>query len=299
MDTTAPATLLLDADPVAAGRLRATVGDRVVSTAVDVDQALRRLREGGIDLVVIGGPSRSDRAVLRRLQSADRDAAIVVLVAQGEAGLVLDPQDVGIRSTIDVGGLDDTSLRLSLQLAVERHRLALAQVEAARQAEELARVRPSRDPLTGLPSGESLLAEVDRFLADAIRFTRAFSVGLVQIDGLQACRIREGSAVADSMVIHVAGVMGECLRTSDLLGRLDDDQMLIAMPGTDVGSAHMAVDRISQQLRATPCRIGHRDRQISATVGLASLFGLMSVDELVYRADTALREAQGALHQRL
>lgn len=274
----------------------AEAGTIVAWWVADIRHAVTTLGDARVDAVVITADQAADQVGLMRLRGAAADAALVVMRADEDDRIPLAPQDVGIQSTLDVWTLDERTLRLTLDLAVERRRLARAQEQARIQSEQLARLTPLCDPLTGLPHGERLLEEVDRHLADAIRFARSFSVAVVEVEGLDQLRADRGDAIADSWLIHVSGVMTSCLRAADLLGRLVDGQFLIAMPGTDGRSATLAAQRIQGRLDHEP----YKGQRIVVSIGVAPLRGLMSVDELVFTADNALGVARskgaGALH---
>ncbi|WP_157965541.1 GGDEF domain-containing protein [Euzebya rosea] len=288
--------LLVAADAEAQRRFHELSGDAggptwEIVVVDDTDVASRRLDTASFDAVVLPA-AIADARCLARIRRAGSDAAVVVLREDVADDVPLDPQDVGIQSTLDLWTLDARTLALTVQLAIERHRLTLEQARTRRQAEQLAAVASSRDPLTGLPVGEPLLQAADRVLADAIRFGRPLTVGLLEVHGLDGVRGAHGDGVGDGVMIHVTGLLVACLRTSDLLGRLGGDQLLVAMPGTDATSAMHAARRIQDALQARPCTVGEVVRSLEVTVGLAALSGLMAVDELVFRADAALATAR-------
>ena len=262
-----------------------------IAVADDIDAASRHLDTAPVDAVVLPAVI-ADAMCLARIRRAGSDAAVVVLREDVADDVPLEPQDVGIQSTLDLWTLDSRTLALTVQLAIERHRLALEQARTRRQAEQLAAVASSQDPLTGLPVGEPLLQAADRVLADAIRFGRPLTMGLLEVHGLDGLRATHGDGVGDGVMIHVTGLLVACLRTSDLLGRLAGDQLLVAMPGTDAASAMHAARRIQDALHEQPCAVGEAPRTLEVTIGLAALAGLMAVDELVFRADSALMAAR-------
>lgn len=262
-----------------------------VDAVDDVDQAARALDRGMVDALIVPAAIAEDPQVLGRLRRAAAKCALIVVRGSDDDTVPLDPQDVGIQSTLDLWTLDRGTLSLTVRLAVERNRLARTRAVARDQAAQLAALGPRRDSLTGLPFGEQLLQEVDRFVADAIRFHRPLTVALVAVDGLSEVRAARGDGIGDSLLIHAAGLLSQCLRTSDILGRLGADQLLVAMPGTDAEPAAHAARRIQAHLAQTPYESAVGSFAVAATIGLSSLIGLMAVDELVFQADGALNEA--------
>lgn len=261
-----------------------------VSVREAVSDVVALLGRGSTDAVVVPAAAAHDPQLLQRVREAATDAALVVLRDTPDDPVPLDPQDVGIQSTLEIWALEDQTLDLTLRLAVERSRLARSQALSARQAAQLAAISSPRDDLTGLPCGERLLEEVDRFLADAIRFRRPLTVALAELDDVDVSGQALDAGLADAHLLHTAGLMSQCLRTSDVLGRLDGRQLLVVMPGTAADAARQAVRRIQARLAEVPMHgVG-----LQLSVGMAALSGLMAVDELVFEADSALHTARAA-----
>lgn len=99
--------------------------------------------------------------------------------------------------------------------------------------------------------------------------------------------------MADSILLHIAGLLTDELRSSDMVGRLGDDEFLMVMPGTGSDHAMIAIRRIQERLQRTPYPLPDGRRiHASVSVGIAALNGLMAVDELVFEADKAMQAAR-------
>lgn len=287
--------LLLEPDPADAAQFRALAVERSVEPcmlqmASSVADAISALSSGHFDAIVVDAVVGSAVDSLRR---ASEEAALLVLRAHGDQVVPLDPADVGLQSTLDLADLDERTLPQALRHAVERHRLTRALEASQRQARELAASKSLRDPLTGLVMGERLLEDTDNFLADAIRFGRPMTVAVADVDGFTRINAERGPAMADAILIHIAGLLEEELRASDLVGRLGDDEFLMVMPGTGQDHATIAVRRIQHRLQRTPYPLPDGRRiHASVSVGIAGLEGLMAVDELVFQAHKALSVAR-------
>ena len=289
--------LLLEPDPADAATFRELAVDRspepcLLETARTFTDAMDALSQGHYDAVVVDALA-GDGTVLSSMRQAASEAALLVLKAHDDAVVPLDPADVGIQSTLELEHLDERTLPLALRLAVERHRLTRALEASQAQTRELAAAKSLRDPLTGLAMGERLLEDTDTFIADAVRFGRPLTVAIADIDGFGKLNTDRGPALADAILVHIAGRLEEELRSSDLVGRLGSDEFLMVMPGTGADHALIAVRRIQERLQRLPYALPDGRRiHASICVGVAGLQGLMAVDELVFEADKALERAR-------
>jgi diguanylate cyclase (GGDEF)-like protein len=276
--------LLVEDASSGAERFRRLVapGECLIEAVADVGHAVQAVQRSHYDAVVVDGPE-----AVMRLRDLAQDAALLVL-RSGAAPVPLDPVDVGSQSTLDLDGLDPRSLSLSLHLAVQRHRVS--QLTAAASA-AAAPAGALRDPLTGLVTGERLLEDIDRMIADAVRFRRPLTVAAVQVDDVDGLLADGGRPALDCVQVHLAGVIGSMVRATDLVGRLDDGQFLIAMTATTPEAALLPVQRMQAAVDATPVAAAAVTRAVSVSVGLAGLRGLMAVDELVWAAVRVVGEA--------
>ncbi len=139
-----------------------------------------------------------------------------------------------------------------------------------------------RDSESGLITGERLLDDVDRMIADAVRFGRPLSVAVA---GLSA----EGGPPDAADILRVAGLIQSGVRTCDLAGRLDDGMFLLALSGTPARAAVTPLTRLQQEVaELAPATSGG----LRVAVGVAALSGLMSMEELVVRAIGLSDQAQ-------
>lgn len=255
-----------------------------VTTVATLDAATQVLGATRVDAVVVAVDCLRTMRDIRRIRMAAGPAALVMLRNSDADRVPLEAADVGVQSTLDVWTLDARTLWLTLQLAVERAQHAVARARADRLARVVA-----EEPQAGVAAGEQLLHEVDTFVADAIRFGRPLSLAMVQVEGVAGCRTQGADDQAEQLLDKVVRLLQDAVRTSDVLGRLED-HLVIAMPGTDGRHASRAVRRLQAGLTAR--RHAVEGAPVQLTVGLSVLRGLMSVDELVFNADVALAEAR-------
>ncbi len=282
--------LVIDGQHAASVRFRSLLPEEgcVVDDVADLQEAMAAVRRCRYDAVVVDGSEGAARA-LARLRRSAADCALLVLRSTDGATVPLDPQDVGIQSTLDLDDLDRRTLPLTLHLAVERHRVARLMADA--QASRIAGAAALRDPLTGLVSGERLLEDIDRMIADAVRFHRPLTVAVVTIDDADGLLDRIGQAGMDCVHAQVAGLVIDGLRTTDLVGRLSEGQLVLAMTATTPQAALLPIRRLQEAVRSAPSATPLSRQPVTVSVGVCELTGLMAVDELVWSAMKAAEEA--------
>lgn len=96
-------------------------------------------------------------------------------------------------------------------------------------------VAGDRDALTGLPGRDQFLLQAEVILALAQRQAFPFTVVDLDVERLQAVNDRAGREAGDALLRHVAQQLRGCLRASDLIARLGDDDFLLLLPATEPG----------------------------------------------------------------
>lgn len=105
-----------------------------------------------------------------------------------------------------------------------------------------------RDELTGLPGRDQFLLQAEVILALAQRQEFPFTVVDLDIEGLQRINDEIGRDAGDALLRHVAQQLRSCLRASDLIARLGDDDFLLLLPGIEPGPV---LDTLLERLRET------------------------------------------------
>jgi diguanylate cyclase (GGDEF)-like protein len=106
------------------------------------------------------------------------------------------------------------------------------------------------DALTGCGSLDAL----DRRLRDeferARRYTLAFSVVLLDVDGLRTINERAGQTVGDEVLKDLGAMLQREIRAPDFVARYGGDEFALILPGTDLAGARGFVERIRRVVDA-------------------------------------------------
>jgi len=165
-----------------------------------------------------------------------------------------------------------------------------------RQANQKLRIQAQTDSLTGLGnralSNERFVVEVER----ATRYSRPFSVIIIDIDHFKAINDDLGHLVGDETLVTVAGLAKASTRSHDILSRWGGEEFLILCPETAQAQAEVIAERIRQTVRDHPFKTG---RRLTVSAGVAALRPGDDVDSLLHRADTALYQAKNGGRDRV
>jgi diguanylate cyclase (GGDEF)-like protein len=128
--------------------------------------------------------------------------------------------------------------------------------------------------------GEKLLsAEMDR----ARRSGGAFVLAFVDVDGLKLVNDREGHDAGDRILQTVVAEMSSGLRSYDPIVRYGGDEFVCGLGDADLTSARRRFRGITRSLAR---------RSVGVSVGLAAMSEGDTRDELLERADAALRRTK-------
>jgi diguanylate cyclase (GGDEF)-like protein len=142
------------------------------------------------------------------------------------------------------------------------------------------------DPLTGALGRErgelALKEEVERARRGDGRFILAF----IDLDDLKGLNDRDGHAAGDEALRELVSAIRANLRSFDPIVRYGGDEFVCGVGGVGIGEVERRLEMIRIALK--------RDRHVGFSVGLASLQGTESLDEIVSRADANLLAAKRA-----
>lgn len=147
----------------------------------------------------------------------------------------------------------------------------------------------TRDPLTGLHNrrgGEKILAEAQ---ADARKHGRPLSLLVCDIDHFKRVNDRFGHPAGDRVLRDVACMLRLAVRSRDAVIRWGGEEFVIVLDSCPEARAAELAERIRGRVEA------HRDAEVGAltlSMGLATLLGGETVQQLVGRADAALYDAK-------
>lgn len=176
-----------------------------------------------------------------------------------------------------------SNINKTLEQKVKERTLALE------SANKELKVLVRRDPLTGL-SNRLAINEVLRHAFLLFNRTRlGFAVILLDIDHFKQVNDNHGHQTGDIVLKHIAKILLESVRETDLVSRFGGEEFLILLPNTGKAALNVA-EKIRSTIANSEFPIVSK---VTASLGLALVETTdLTQDDLIHRADLALYQAK-------
>jgi diguanylate cyclase (GGDEF)-like protein len=141
------------------------------------------------------------------------------------------------------------------------------------------------DQLTKIPNRAYIDAQLQKQHSYFRRDAQACSILLVDIDFFKSVNDTYGHILGDAVLVEFAQLLKNSIRKGDHLGRWGGEEFLIVLPHTSIAKA----TTLAHKLRAIIAE--HRFpvlEHLSASFGVSSFVGELSITELIDAADKAL-----------
>lgn len=148
------------------------------------------------------------------------------------------------------------------------------------------------DPLTGLPNRRAML---ERLAAEANRCERqglSLAITMADLDDFKGINDNLGHEAGDAVLEEVGRRIEDNLRNYDYCARWGGEEFLVLLPGSGVGGAHRAAERIREKVLATPVTWQGEPVPVAVSLGVAVKEPEEDLEGLVRRADVALYQAK-------
>lgn len=179
----------------------------------------------------------------------------------------------------------DAPFLLAETLKVSSFAVALggALLENARLFEQVRHMAIS-DPMTGLVNYRRLLEVLEYETERTNRNGRAFSILLLDLDGLKKINDTQGHVVGSQAICRVANVLLATCRSIDVAARYGGDEFALVLPETDLQEAQRVARRIRKSLQEDT-----EEPQLSASIGISVYNGDGErIEKLLSEADSEL-----------
>lgn len=165
----------------------------------------------------------------------------------------------------------------------------LHRVARARRLEESTR----RDALTGFLTAGMLTEELESVLAHARRSGERICLLLLDVDHFRRVNEQLGHETGDQILAQVARVIGERVRTSDLVARMGGEEFGVLFRHCAPADAHAVAEEIRSAVVAAPPVVEGTSMPVRLSGGLAAYPDHAGgMRELVQAAERALGQAK-------
>ncbi len=124
------------------------------------------------------------------------------------------------------------------------------------------------DPLTGVLRSEDVDLAVHKYVARCRREGEPVSLIYADVAGLKMINERYGSKTGDAILRNFARVLERTLREDDLIGRIGDDDFLVAAACAPSGAA-CAAERVLRAVREDTVNVGTAAIHYAVHIGIA------------------------------
>jgi diguanylate cyclase (GGDEF)-like protein len=201
-------------------------------------------------------------------------------------------------SALGIPGICEDALPAELREAVAR----LA-AERDRLRDELARVRgriaslerlADEDALTPVANRRAFVRELTRMIAFTRRYGVPASVVYFDINNMKQINDEHGHPAGDAALRHIATVLRDNIRSSDVVGRLGGDEFGVILAQTDAAQAHNKAAALAEAIAESPLSWGESTVPVSAAYGVYAFSGTEDPQHAIEAADRAMYEQKRA-----
>ncbi|MFN7086751.1 MAG: GGDEF domain-containing protein [Burkholderiales bacterium] len=156
------------------------------------------------------------------------------------------------------------------------------------------------DNLTGVFNMRAFAALSDRFFKHAVRYSRPFSILMIDSDSLKTINDTYGHEAGNRLLKMTVQCIQSQLRETDLLARYGGDEFVVLLPETGCEGAIEVANRIRQRIESTPIPTRSDKVKMTVSVGIACYpeHG-GSIDAIMEKADQAMYHSKSGGRNRI
>ncbi|NLH50793.1 MAG: diguanylate cyclase [Myxococcales bacterium] len=253
-----------------------------------------RFSAGDVHLVITDWslPTLSGPDLVRKIRSHSKAeyTYIIMQTTHHDRQALLEGFDLGIDDYIPKP-FNKSELAARVQVGSRFVQLAQERLQTRKRLEELA----TTDSLTGLFNRRSAMEKLEIEIERCRRAAEPLVLIMLDLDNFKLINDKHGHLTGDLVIRHIASLLRQSVRGSDLLARLGGEEFLIVLPNTNLYFGLTLAERLREAIATQPAvRETGECYFITASLGLA-LFDPgepRSIKELIGQADRALYRAK-------
>lgn len=162
--------------------------------------------------------------------------------------------------------------------------------EANQRLKELA----STDVLTGVLNRRAFMEEANSMFDLAKRYQRPLSLLMIDADHFKRVNDTHGHQAGDLVLVRLSNAMRNCLRGTDIFGRIGGEEFAVILPETDLQKTAELTERLLRTVRNMAIAVEPAVvLTITVSIGVATIPPVdSSLDVLIKQADAALYRAK-------
>ena len=202
-------------------------------------------------------------------------------------------------TTLGLAGISEDALSPELRAAVtglvaERDRLREELVKARVKIASLERLA-DEDALTPVVNRRAFVRQLTRMIAFTHRYGVPASVVYFDVNNMKQINDAHGHPAGDAALRHIATVLRDNIRSSDIVGRLGGDEFGVILAQTDEEQAHGKAAALAEAIAGAPLSWAGVKLPVSAAYGVHSFSGNDDPQRAIEAADRAMYEQKRTL----
>lgn len=150
-----------------------------------------------------------------------------------------------------------------------------------------------QDPLTKLHNRRYIMNIGKQYFTICKRYTTPMTVVMLDIDNFKQVNDQHGHKEGDNVLVFIANLCKQTLRSSDFVGRIGGEEFLFILPNTTEAKSVQFAQRLCNDIRETSVKQNLAVGSITVSLGLAHYEDFyQDFSELVNSADIALYQAK-------
>jgi two-component system, cell cycle response regulator len=147
------------------------------------------------------------------------------------------------------------------------------------------------DPLTQLYNRIKIAKSFHYYKKEYVKHKVPFSMMMIDLDFFKQVNDTYSHHTGDAYLCHIAEILKDVFRSSDVIARWGGEEFLVLLPHTDLSAAKT----LAEQLKKTISNKEFKDiGSQTASFGLTTFVPIDTIDTIVKRADNALYEVKNS-----
>ena len=144
------------------------------------------------------------------------------------------------------------------------------------------------DALTPIANRRAFVRELTRIISFSQRYGTAASVVYFDINGMKQINDVHGHAAGDAALLHIAKILLDNIRSSDIVGRLGGDEFGVILAQSNEHQAQQKAAALAEAIAATPLRWNDDEITLSAAYGIHCFLASDDPQQAIDAADRAM-----------
>lgn len=285
-----------DSATIRVALVRAMPEQSHITEASNGEDAWQLLQEKDqIELVVtdLDMPRLNGYELLQRIRSSEisRIASMPVIVVTGA-------EDTKAKSrAFELGANDFISKnadKIEIRARVRAHHKLALLIHELEESRKILNAQANTDALTKLTNRRAFFVRASEALGLMRRHEQPFSVLMIDVDHFKIINDTYGHQCGDYVLLEVAQILANNIRTNDILARIGGEEFAIAAPYSNRLAAVVLAERLRKA--AEGAEFFYKDTRVPVTVSVGVVAQdknlPVDIDQLLARADARLYVAK-------